>query len=259
MPDQATAAPGSAPQGAGSAEPQTPPAGTTAEGDAAKAGGADSGSQDALVNRILDAVKGENKKSWDAMRSSTDRQLAQIRQQMQQSSRARPSRSEEYDDGTDAGTAGEETRAAPVAELDPETEEQIALNGFQNAHADHADYMDDVRAIANDPEAAAPFKMLKVTPDGRVKVDVRQSLELIRLKVLEERGRGRIAELEKGKTDTTKDKLRRDATISGQENVEPTLADASKMTKKEKLEWLYENHPDMFDPDDLPEELRGKR
>lgn len=258
MPDQAGApAPGSAPQGAGSAESQTPPAGTPAEGGAEQGGGQESGGQDALVSKILDAVKSENKKSWDAIQSSTDRKLSRVLQQMQQAPRGRSSGGEEYDDGSDAGSAGE--TQAPVAELDPETEEQIAMNAFQNRHPDFRDYWDDVRSIANDEEAAAPFKFLKVTAGGRVKVDVTRSLELIRLHVLNERESARKAEDDKGKVDTTKNTLRRDATISGQGNVEPTPVDTSKMTKKEKMVWLYENHPDMFDPDDLPEELRGTR
>ena len=126
-------------------------------------------------------------------------------------------------------------------------------------HEDFRDYWEDVQAIASNKEDAAPFRMLKVDGNGDIKIDVSRSLELIRLHVLNERKDARIAELEKTQGASTKDKLRRDATISGQTNTQAETPDTSSMNKKQKLEWLYANHPEMFDPNDLPAELRGKR
>ena len=174
MPEQAPA-PGSAPQGAGSAEgTPTPAAGTTVEDGAKPAGeGAPAaGRDDALANRILEAVKQENKKNWDAMASRSDKRMDRIERALT-APRARPSSGEEYDDdGTGAGTAGGETRRAPVASLDPETEEQIATNSFQNRHEDFRDYWEDDQAIARNKEDAAPFRMLKDDGNDDIKIDV---------------------------------------------------------------------------------------
>ena len=263
MPDQATA-PGSAPQGAGSAEPQTPPEGTTAEGGAQQGGESGPRRESALLDKLLAGVNDANKKQWDNMRSTHDRQMGQLRQEMRERTRAKPAPSAgEYDDDVPgAGTTTEETRQTPVAQLEPEEAEQMALNTFENRHRDEDDFREyyaSVQQIADSDELARPFRMLRVDGNGDLQVDVTRSLELIRLHVLNERKDARILELEKSQGASTKDRLRRDATISGQPNTTGEAPDTKSMNKKQKLEWLHANHPEMFDPNDLPKELRGKR
>ncbi len=255
MPDQGNT-PGSATQGAGSAD-TAGATDTTAEGGdgAATDAAALQAREDALVNRILGVVKSENKKGWDAIRSSTDRQFHTIRQEMQAGSGP----TQEYDDGSGGGQAQRTPQRAPVAQLDPETAEQLAINAFQNRHQDHRDYWNDMLEIASDEGKSKPFRMTKVNGNGDLVVDYDRSLELIRMDVVSRRQQARIAELEGAEGAKTKERLRRDATISGQENTEGEMPDTSKMTRDEKTVHLHKTNPELFDEDNLPSALRGKR
>jgi len=255
MPDKGKS-PGSAAQSAGSAD-ATEATGNTADSGAGAATDAAAlqAREDALVNRLAEVNNATNKKSWDAIRSSMDRQLHAIRQEMQAGRRP----AEEYNDGSGDGQAPQAPQRAPVATLDPETAEQIAINAFQNRHQDHRDYWNDVVAIASDEEKSKPFRMLKVNGNGDLVVDYDRSLELIRENVVGRMQEARIAELEGAEGAKTKDRLRRDATISGQENTEGEMPDTSKMTLEEKHRHLRKTNPELYDDDDLPQALRGKR
>lgn len=257
MPDQGNA-PGSAAQSAGSAD-AAGAAGSTADSGTGTATEAAAAAlkerEDALVDRILGVVKSENKKGWDAIRSSTDRQFHTIRQEMQTSSRP----AEEYDDGSGGGQAQQTPQRAPVAQLDPETAEQLAINSFQNRHQDRRECWDDVFAISSDLEKSKPFAMTKVNGNGDLVVDYDRSLENVLREVVNLRQQARITELEGAEGAKTKERLRRDATISGQENTEGEMPDLSKMTRDEKTVHLYKTNPELFDEDNLPQALRGKR
>ena len=258
MPDQGKT-PGSAAQSARSVTTEEATGNTADSGaGAATDAAALQAREDALVDRLLGVMKSENKKGWDAIRSSTDRQFHTMRQEMQ--ARSRPA--EEYNDGSGDGQAQQAQQTpqrAPVATLDPETAEQIAINAFQNRHQDHREDWNDVVAIASDEDKSKPFRMMKVNGNGDLVVDYDRSLELIRMDVVSRLQEARIAELEGAEGAKTKDRLRRDATISGQENTEGEMPDTSKMTKDEKVKHLYKTNPEYFDEDNLPEALRGKR
>lgn len=253
MPDNVTPTPGSAPAGAGQPNAGNAPA---ASGDAGK------GAPDATILAArLEAVERALKQRDDQilnLRSLHDRQMNELRASL----RGRPA----------SAGAGRTRDVAPTAEtepddtyyeapasrgteaVDPALEQDIALIKFRQLHPDWNEYWNDMAPVLSDPTKAAPFAIIGA--NGRV--DYYRSIVYLKDTLERDRLRKMKAEFDQARATAgdTRAALKTDAVISGQGAATVETPDFSKMDQKEKMQWLYKNMPELFDPDDLPSSLR---
>lgn len=217
MPENAgTVAPGTAGQAAAPAQ------GTTA-GAAQGTGSAPAEQAEPSwvkdVRSSVESMKAENKRSWDNIRSTTDKHLADMRRQIQA---RRTERAQDdgdgysFDDATDNGQRTDRREAPQKRERSPREdtrESRRALSDYRMNYADGSEYHDEVLAIANDSSRGGRFAVRD--EDGNV--DYYASLEAIHQQVELEALRKLKVERDKDRQERNDQRReqRRDATISG--------------------------------------------
>lgn len=163
--------------------------------------------------------------------------------------------------GTVAGASADTDDDAPRGRrgVSDHIRQKMALIDFRQTNPDWADYWKDMQPILSDPTKAAPFAVMMVDPDsGETVVDYDRSLVYLKTVIERDRLRAARAEIDQARASATENRgaRRTDATISGQGATGEGAPDFSKMSRKEKLEYLFKTQPDLFDPNDLPAELR---
>lgn len=224
---------GSAPQSAGSGATPAP---------------SQAGDKDISEQRLKDLESKllETRKYADNLRALHDRQMNEIRQQLQ----SPRSNGQE-------GSMPTPTFAQPTmnADMDAERQERAVIR-FRQENPDWPDYWPKITEITSDPTKAAPYVYYK--PDGTIDYfrslkAVREDLELTEL-------RARKAELDKAQEEQESQRaaLLRDATISGSSATSPQEIEWGKLSTNEKTRKLVELGLVDYDPEDPPESMRKR-
>lgn len=251
MPDNVPSTPGSATSSAGSTTTgQAAPAGQGTAGQGAPVPDPAEARLKALIAEAITPLvtKQEN------LRSLHDRQMQELRQTVLL---PRPT------NGGDATRATADPAYGPTAGAPPPApsmrdqymEQDLALIKFRQLHPDWADYWQEMEPILNDRDKAAPFAIYR--PD--TSIDYYRSIEYLKHSIERSRLLKRQQEFEQSRAnaEANRETTRRDAVVSGQSASTVDMAEWSKLSRKEKMQRLYKERPDLFDPEDLPEDLRS--
>lgn len=186
-------------------------------------------------------------KQMGEQRSFHDRQMTEMRAVVN-ASRSAPETT--VDEGT------EQTQQQPkLSAREVQRDIDMALMKIRQSDPTWGEYEADVFAITADGAKAAPFKIV----DAQGNVDFHASLLRIKEHIEALRTRASVQEAADAKTkaDATRVAARGQAHISGGGAAMPVDNKAfESMNYKEKLKFLKDNAPELFDERDLPESLR---